>query len=289
MLVSFISTLFLVILPIVAGKIAFPTFMTEFGALLKDKASATILWEKFLTLYSQHPLLLTVLIAAYWIMFSSLKGGVIQISLDIIDTDSSSLKRLFSWFSKAHKIAALAIVYCTLLLWHDISELVLRRLFLPFDSFKNFSQFAQHVGSMLLAAFMFFAFIPFVICMIYVTIRLILTPFAFVDHHGRSIVQAFKQSWKITFKNVLKIIIFGIVNGFMLAFAALVWLLLVGIVAIALAMLLYAIIPPSKALESLTLSVTIFLIVMGMITYGVAGIILPFAYIYRRLSPRKID
>jgi hypothetical protein len=93
---------------------------------LQTKISTGFDW---VYLFSQHTIFLIMAVSIYYILISVVLFGLIQIDLDIYDTGSSSLSRLFSWISRAHKAVAVTLLFLLLGLFFIIGpEITLKPL-----------------------------------------------------------------------------------------------------------------------------------------------------------------
>src|SRR6185436_8409156 len=103
------------------------------------------------------------------------------------------------------------------------------------------------------------------------------------------IVQSFKRSWKITFKNVLKIFFFSCLNtlawlpvGLLMI---LLWMLIAGVITLIIAKIISL---AAVALVDSTIKIMVLLIISMIIPFIAIIVVLPLTYIYRQLSPREI-
>lgn len=126
-------------------------------------------------LFSRHTIFLLMMVLIYYILISIVSFGLIQISFDIFDTGSSSVRRLFSWTSRGHKAT---VVNSLLLLFF--------------------------VGFRLLSSLRLFLSAPFYCLALYFSMRFSLVQESLVDQN-RTIYGSFVHSWKLSSGNVLRL------------------------------------------------------------------------------------
>jgi hypothetical protein len=200
-------------LPLFAYAI-YPSFKNDYTELqtkitqkLTMGATDLITGVDWISLFSQHKSFLMIAFPFYYILISVVRFGLIQIGLDLFDSGSSSLSRLFSWVSRAHKAIAVSLLFSLLGLISIAGFEVISKP-LPYKAVTAdslFLLFLLLITEVLSKPFLLFFY---GLAAYYCFERLSFTVSYLVDKNS-SVYSAFVHSWKISSGNVLRLVMLG--------------------------------------------------------------------------------
>lgn len=173
-----------------------PTFMADLTTLQEKLIQETpLILEELKTFFSDHGLFM-ILFTLSFLTLLIINAGIIQVSFDIVDTNSSSFNRLFSWVSRAPRIIGFLLTAIFLGFLFIIGSF---GLFLVSGFIASKVIPEQH-----LQLFMVLLIGIMVISFFYLFMRFFLSWYSFIGQKN-GIFHSLKHSWNISRGNVLRI------------------------------------------------------------------------------------